>query len=105
MKTKASFLPDFSKKDLFYDMRKRSHYLENLKKAVDNFKAKQTLVDARANNIKRQQMFNYKSEYDRIIGAWNSSAIPGVDKDMLRKRRDELRQITRKAVRPRIPDE
>jgi hypothetical protein len=48
MKPKSSFLPDFSKQDLFYDMHKRSRYLENLKKAIDNFKAKQTLVDARA---------------------------------------------------------
>ena len=46
-------------------MRKRSYYLDNLKNAVDNFKAKQTLVDARAENIKRQQMMNYQSEYDR----------------------------------------
>ena len=105
MKPKASCLPDFRKKDLFYDMRKRSHYLENLKKAVDNFKAKQTLVDARANNIKRQQMLNYKGEYDRIIGALQSSAIPGLDKDMLRRRRDELRDILRKTLRPRMPDE
>ena len=37
MKTKASFLPDFSKKDLFYDMHKRSHYLENLKKCTGSF--------------------------------------------------------------------
>ena len=105
MKPKLSFLPDFSKKDLFYDMHKRNHYLENLRKAVDNFKAKQTLVDARANNIKRQQMLNYLSEYDRIIGALNSSAIPGLDKDMLYRRRDELRNIMRKALRPRMPDE
>ena len=105
MKTKASFLPDFSTKDMFYDMRKRSHYLENLKKAVDNFKAKQTLVDARVNNIKRQQMLNYQSEYDRIIGALSSSAIPGLDKDMLRKRREELRKLGVKAVRPTLPDE
>ena len=105
MKTKASFLPDFSKKDRFYDMRKRSHYLENLKKVVDNFKAKQTLVDARANNIKRQQMLNYQGEYDRIIGALQSSAIPGLDKDMLRRRRDELRKLGVVAVRPRMPDE
>ena len=105
MKPKLSFLPDFSKKDLFYDMHKRNHYLENLRKAVDNFKAKQTLVDARINNIKRQQMLNYQSEYDRIIGALNSSASPGVDKDMLRRRRDELRKLPIKALRPRMPDE
>ena len=71
MKPKASFLPDFSKKDLFYDMHKRVRYLDNLKKAVDSFKAKQTLVDARAENIKRQQMMNHKSEYDRIVSALN----------------------------------
>ena len=41
-------LPGFSKQDLFYHMNKRSHFLDNLKRAVDNFKAKQTLVDARA---------------------------------------------------------
>ena len=50
MKTKHSFLtdksiasfmlPGFSKQDLFYNMNKRSRYLDNLKKAVDNFKAK-----------------------------------------------------------------
>ena len=99
MKSKVSFLPDFSTKDLFYEMHKRSRYLDNLKKAVDNFKAKQTLVDARAENIKRQQMMNYKSEYDRIIGALNSSAIPGLNRDMLRRRRDELKQITANAIR------
>jgi hypothetical protein len=44
MKPKSSFLPDFSTKDLFYDMHKRSRYSDNLKKAIDNFKAKQTLV-------------------------------------------------------------
>lgn len=93
MKSKISFLPDFSKKrDLFYDMRKRSYYLDNLKKAVDNLKAKQTLVDARAENIKRQNMMNYLGEYDRIIAALNQSAIPGVNRDMLRKRRDELKK-------------
>lgn len=80
-------------------MHKRSRYLENLKKAIDNFKAKQTLVDARASNIKRQNMLNYQSEYDRILGVLNSSAVPGFDKAMLRRRRDELKQMGVKAVR------
>ena len=80
-------------------MRKRSYYLDNLKKAVDNFKAKQTLVDARAENIKRQQMMNYQSEYDRIISALNQSAIPGLNRDMLRERRNELRKLGVKAVK------
>ena len=41
-------------------MYKRGKYLDNLKKAVDNFKAKQTLIDARAENIKRQNQMNYQ---------------------------------------------
>ena len=80
-------------------MRKRSYYLDNLKKAVDNFKAKQTLVDARAENIKRQQMMNYQSEYDRIIAALNQSAISGVTRNMLKERRNELRKLGVKAVK------
>ena len=99
MENKVSFLPDFSKKDLFYDVRKRSYYLDNLKKAVDNFKAKQTLVDARAENIKRKQMMNYQSEYDRIIAALNQSAIPGVTRNMLKEIRNELRKLGVKAVK------
>ena len=91
MKSTVSFLPDLSKKDLFYNMRKKSYYLDNLKKVVDNCKAKQTLVDARAENIKRQNMLNYQSEYDRIISALRQSAIPGFTKERLRERRRELR--------------
>ena len=96
---KPSFLPDFSKRNLFNDMHKRSYYLTNLKKAVDNFKAKQTLVDARAENIKRQQMLNYQGEYDRIMFALNHSAIAGLDRDMLDDRRKELQKLGVKAVR------
>ena len=80
-------------------MHKRSYYLTNLKKAVDNFKAKQTLVDARAANIKRQQMVNYQSEYDKIIFALNHSATPGLGLVMLDDRRKELQNIGVKAVR------
>ena len=96
---KPSFLPDFSKRNLFNDMHKRSYYLTNLKKAVDNFKAKQTLVDARAANIKHQQMLNYQSEYDRIMSALNHSAIAGLDLRMLDDRRKELQKLGVKAVR------
>ena len=99
MKTKSSFLPDFSKRDLFFDMRRRSNYLDNLKRVVDNFKAKQVLIDARAENIKRQQMLNYQGEYDRIINALRHSAVPGLNRAMLKKRRDELQNIGVKAVR------
>ena len=99
-KSIASFmLPGFSKQDLFYHMNKRSSYLDNLKKAVDNFKAKQTLVDARAENIKRQNMLNYQSEYDRIISALNHSAYRGLDRDMLKRRRNELQRLGVNAVR------
>ena len=96
---KPSFLPDLSKRNLLNDMHKRSYYLTNLKKAVDNFKAKQTLVDARAANIQRQKMFNYQSEYDRMIFALHHSAVPGLDMAMLNKRRKELKQIGVEAVR------
>ena len=99
MKNKSSFLPDFSKRDLFFDMRRRSNYLDNLKRVVDNFKAKQVLIDARAENIKRQQMLNYQGEYDRIINALRHSAVPGLNRAMLKKRRDELQNIGVKAVR------
>jgi hypothetical protein len=44
-------------------------------------------------------MLNYQSEYDRILGVLNSSAVPGFDKAMLRRRRDELKQMGFKAVR------
>ena len=114
MKTKQSFLtdksiasfmlPGFSKQDLFYHMNKKSKYLDNLKRAVDNFKAKQTLVDARAENIKRQQMMNYQSEYDRILSALNHSAAPGLDRAMLKRRRNELQKLGVNAVR-RGPEE
>ena len=97
---KPSFLPNFSKRNLFDDVPKRSYYLTNLKKkAIDNFKAKQTLVDARAANIKRQQMVNYQSEYHRIMSALNHSAEPGLDLWMLDNRRKELQKLGVKAVR------
>ena len=99
MNNKKKILPDFSKRNLFNDMHKRSYYLTNLKKAVDNFKAKQTLVDARAANIKRQQMVNYQSEYDRIMSALNHSAIAGLTHEMLDNRRKELQKLGVKAVR------
>ena len=99
MKTKSSFLPDFSKRDLFFDMHRRSNYLDNLKRVVDNFKAKQVLIDARAENIKRQQMLNYQGEYDRIINALRYSAVPGLNRAMLKKRRGELQKIGVKAFR------
>ena len=44
-------------------------------------------------------MLNYQSEYDRIIAALNQSAIPGVNRDMLRERRNELKKLGVKAVK------
>ena len=78
-------------------MHRRTNYLDNLKRVVDNFKAKQVLIDARAENIKRQQMLNYQGEYDRIISALRQSAISGFTKEMLRERRRELRELGAKS--------
>ena len=44
-------------------------------------------------------MLNYQGEYDRIIYALNHSAIPGLNRDLLRKRREELKKLGVKAVR------
>ena len=109
MKNKPSFLtnksiapfmlPGFSTQDLFYHMNTRSRYLTHLKNAVDNFKARQTLIDARVENIKRQQLTNYQGEYDRIMAAVNRSAIPGLSEAMLRKRESDLKKLAGKALR------
>ena len=92
MKTKPSFLPDFSKRDAFEHMNTRINYLARLKDVTDGFKAKQALIDARARNIQNQNMLNYQGDYDRIIYALNHSAIPGLNRDLLRKRREELKK-------------
>ncbi len=99
MKTKPSFLPDFSKRDVFDHMNNKINYLTRLKDVTDGFKAKQALIDARAKNIQNQNMLNYQGEYDRIIYALNHSAVPGLNRDLLKKRRDELRKLGVKAVR------
>ena len=44
-------------------------------------------------------MLNYQSEYDRIIYALNHSAIRGLDRDMLKRRRNELQKLGVNAVR------
>ena len=99
MKTKPSFLPDFSKRDVFDHMNNKINYLARLKDVTDGFKAKQALIDARARNIQNQNMFKYQGEYDRIIYALNHSAIPGLNRDLLRKRREELKKLGVNAVR------
>ena len=80
-------------------MNNRINYLARLKDVTDGFKAKQALIDARARNIQNQNMLNYQGEYDRIIYALNHSAIPGLNRDLLRKRREELKKLGVKAVR------
>ena len=99
MKTKPSFLPYFSKRDAFEHMNNRINYLARLKDVTDGFKAKQALIDARARNIQNQNMLNYQGEYDRIIYALNHSAIPGLNRDLLRTRCEELKKLGVKAVR------
>ena len=44
-------------------------------------------------------MLNYQSEYDRIISALNHSAFRGLDRDMLKRRRNELQKLGVNAVR------
>jgi len=99
MKTKPSFLPDFSKRDVFDHMNNKINYLMRLKDVTDGFKAKQALIDARAKNIQNQNMLNYQGEYDRVIYALRRSAIPGLNRDLLRKRREQLEMLGVKAVR------
>ena len=99
MKTKPSFLPDFSKRDAFDHMHNRVNYLTRLKDVTDGFKAKHALIDARDKHIRNQNMLNYQGEYNRIIYALNHSAIPGLNRDLLKKRRDELRKLGVKAVK------
>jgi len=99
MKTKPSFLPYFSKRDAFEHMNNRINYLARLKDVTDGFKAKQALIDARVKHIHNQSMLNHQGEYNRIMYALNHSAIPGLNRDLLRKRREELKKLGVKAVR------
>jgi len=99
MKTKPNFLPDFSKRDAFDHMHNRINYLTRLKDVTDGFKAKQALIDARDKHIKNQSMLNHQGEYNRIIHALNHSAIPGLNRDLLKHRRDELRKLGVQAVK------
>ena len=101
MKNKLSFLPDFGKRDGFDHMQNKINYLTRLKDVTDGFKAKQTLIDARAKNIRNQNMLNYQGEYDRIIYALNHSAFPGLNRGLLKQRRDELQKLGVKAVKPK----
>ena len=99
-KNKPEFLPKFSKRDVFAHMNNRINFLTRLKDITDGFKAKQTLIDARAKNIHNQQMLNYQGEYDRIIHALNHSAIRGLNREMLRERRKELQDLTKDSINP-----
>ena len=93
------FLPNFSKRDVFHHMKNKINYLTRLKDVTDGFKAKQTLIDARKKNIENQNMLNYQGEYDRIIHALNHSAIAGLDRRMLKRRRNELQKLGVNAIR------
>ena len=99
MRDKPNFLPDFSKRDVFAHLHNKINYLARLKDITDGFKAKQTLIDARAKNLNNQNMLNYQGEYDRIIYALNHSAVPGLNRQLLKKRRDELHKLGVRAVK------
>ena len=104
MRNKPDFLPNFGKRDVFGHMRNKINYLTQLKHITDGFQAKQFLVDARARNIQNQNMLNYQSEYDRIMYALDHSSVRGFNRDMLRKRRNELKALGVKAVKPNQPE-
>ena len=98
-KNRPSFLPNFSKRDVFAHMNNRINYLTRLKDITDGFQAKQTLIDARVRNIENQNMLNYKGEYDRIIYALNHSAVSGLNREMLKRRRNKLQNLGLGAVK------
>ena len=100
MPSKPDFLPKFSKRDVFHHLHNKINYLTRLKDVTDGFKAKQTLIDARKKNIEHQNMLNYQGEYDRIIHALNHSAIRGLNKQMLKRRRKELQDLTKDSINP-----
>jgi hypothetical protein len=89
-KTKPSFLPNFSKRDVFAHMNYKINYLTRLKDITDGFKAKQTLIDARVRNIQNQNMLNYQGERDRIIYDLSHTALHGLTREMLKMRRNKL---------------
>ena len=98
MSNKPDFLPKFSKRDVFAHMNNRINFLTRLKDVTDGFKAKQALIDAKRKHIHNQNMLNYQSEYNRIMYALNHSAIPGLNRQVLKERRNELRKLGVKAV-------
>ena len=104
MRNKPDFLPNFGKREVFGHMRNKIKYLTQLKHITDGFQAKQFLVDARARNIQNQNMLNYQSEYDRITFALGHSAVRGLDREMLKKRRNVLQDLGVQAVKPKQPE-
>ena len=104
MRNKPDFLPNFGKRDVFGHMRNKINYLTQIKHITDGFQAKQFLVDARARNIQNQNMLNYQSEDDRITYALDHSAVRGLNREMLKKRRNELQDLGVKVVKPKQPE-
>jgi hypothetical protein len=99
MRNKPDFLPTFSKRDVFGHLHNKINYLTQLKHITDGFQAKQFLIDAHARNVQRQNMLNYQGEYDRIIYALNHSALPGLTREMMKRRRNKLVNLGVEAVR------
>ena len=95
---KPEFLPKFSKRDVFGHLNNKINFLTRLKDVTDGFKAKQALIDARKKHIHNQNMLNYQGEYNRIMHALNHSALPGLNRQLLKERRNELRKLGVKAV-------
>jgi hypothetical protein len=53
-----------------------------------DLKLNKHLIDARRKHIHNQNMLNYQGEYNRIMHALNHSAIPGLNIDLLLKRKE-----------------
>ena len=100
MKDKPDFLPNFSKRDVFNHMNNKINYLTRLKDITDGFKAKKFLIDSRKKHIDHQNYLNYQGEYDRITHALNHSSVPGLNREMLKRRRNELQKLTKDSINP-----
>jgi len=94
----SSILPKPSYNDPLKHLKTRIDYLNRVKQLIDGNRARTALIDARDRNIKLQNMLNYQTEYDKIHYALNHSASPGLSRQQLINRQDELRKLGIKGV-------
>ena len=63
-----------------------------------------TLIEARMNNLRNQEMNTYKNEYMRIAEALNNKAMLGLNVPHLLERRKHLHKLGVKALPLRSTD-